>query len=547
MLALVLGIGLRAYHADSLGETVYEWEADGFVMALEGRGWDSINRVRPAGMGLTLDRLSSALGVTTLLEVRWVCVGLSILALMAALDLAVAASRVTGMTRRSIGRAMAWGTMAWAVHPTLVRSAVSPTPGVLLGGGLCLALAGLARCRGGSWVLGCVLFCLGCSLAVVVGGSVVALALSLGLLVYLVPVPRLPAALAAMLAVGLALGAGAMAQRGPAGMQREWLPDTAPAHSLLALTETPAIYPSDVSFHAEERELESFHRALSAVAAAPPVDLAVSLAARLGKHLAGPRRLTPLLLTAIDEPLGDEWLSARRGLGLFDVLMRGGLLLFALAVLGLTRRKEVMSSWPRAGIVVAALVLLLVGAATAVGPLALAALDLVLLGAAAAGVAGADPARPWTRRLAFGVGGTLLCTLLITGGVDDTPIDPWLQNIGHNQREGEQLALLMQHGGPTSLIDELRACHLLSRPQAPFLRRPRLAMAHALAATLIAPDSDDAVVALISSQAECGLYREAAMMAESAHTASPSGTEQSRRMELMLDWVVKEQRDAGLR
>jgi len=227
--------------------------------------------------------------------------------------------------------------------------------------------------------------------------------------------------------------------------------------------------------------------------------------------------------------------------------MRGGLLLFALAVLGLTRRKEVTSSWPRAAIAVAGLVLLIVGAATAVGPLALASLDLVLLGSAAAGVAAADPARPWTRRLAFMVGGTLLCTLLITGGVDDKPLDPWLQDMGHHQHEGEQVAVLLQHGGPSNLIDELRACHLLSRPQAPFLRRPRLAMAHALAATMFAPDNDDAVVALISSQAECGLYREAAMLAESAHSAAPSGTEQARRMELMLDWVVKEQRDAGLR
>lgn len=547
LLALVLGVGLRAAHAQSLSATVFEWEADGFVMALEGRSWDAVNRVRAPGLGLTLDRLGESLGMTTILEVRLLCVGLSLLALFAALDLALAASRITGMTRRSVGRALAWGTTVWAVHPTLVRSAVSPTPDLLVGAGLCLALAGLARCRRGSWLVGLPLFALGGALAVVVGGSVVALALVAGLIVYLLPVPRLPAALAAILAVAVALTAGALAQRGPAGMNREWLPDTAPAHSLLALVDAPRLDPSAVPFHAEARELGTLHRAFEALTDAPPLPTALALAKRLGRDLAGPRRLAPLLSAVTSDPLDESWTAARRGLGLFDLLLRGGLLLFAFAVLGLARIQEQRSSWPRAGIVVAALVLLIVGAATAVGPLALASLDLVLLGAAAAGVAGADPARPWTRRLAFIVGGTLLCTLLITGGVDDGPLDPWIETLGHAQKEGEQLALLMEHGGPTGLIGELRACHLLGRAQAPFLRRPQLAMSHALAATVFAPENDDAVVALLSSQAECGLFSAAAMLAEGAYRAAPPGTEQSRRMELMLDWVLKEQRDAGLR
>ncbi len=547
LLALVLGLGLRAGHAEAMASTALEWEADGFVAALEGRGWDAINRVRAPGIGLTMNRLGESLGLTTILEVRMLCVALSLLALLAALDLALAGSRITGMTRRSVGRTLAWGTTVWALHPTLIRSAVSPTPELLLGGALCLALAGWARCHRGAWILGLPLLALGSASAVVLGGSVVALALVAGLIVYLLPVPRLASALGALLAVGAALALGALAQRGPETLGREWLPDTAPAHSLLALADGRVLTPGEVQFHAEVRELDTMHRAYDAVASAPPLTLAFSLARRLGQDLLGPRRLAPLLQGIVDIPEDDSWLQARRAMGLFDVLLRGGLLLFAFAVLGLAKVKEVRSSWPRAGIVVAALILVLVGAATAVGPLTLASLDLVLLGAAAAGVAGADPSRPWTRRLAFAVGGTLLCTLLITGGVDDRPLDPWMQAMGHSQREGQLLALLLENGGPSSLEEELRACHFLGRAQAPFLRRPRLALLHALAATQFDPENDDAVVALIAAQAECGDYRDAAMLAESAYRAAPPGTEAARRMELMLDWVVKEQRDAGLR
>lgn len=547
LLALVLGLGLRAAHGEALKSTVFEWEADGFISAFEGRGWDAINRVRAPGVGLAMDRLGQALELTEIIHVRWLCVGLSLLMLLAALDLALAASRITGMTRRSVGRTLAWGTTVWAVHPTLIRSAVSPTPELLLGGSLCLLLAGLARCRNGSWLLGLPFFALGAAAAVVIGGSVAAFALVLGLLVFLVPVPRLGPALAGILCIGLAVAVGVFVQRGPERLDREWIPDTAPAHSLLSLTNGPVLTPGEVQFHAEERELDTLHRALESVTTAPPLELGLALASRLANDELGPRRLAPLLLSVSPEPDDENRLSARRGLGLFDLFLRGGLLLFALAVLGIARVKEVQSSWPRAGIVVAGLVFLIVGAATAVGPLAMAPLDLVLIGAAAAGVAGADPGRPWTRRLAFMVGGTLLCTLLITGGVDDRPLDPWIENLSHREQEGQLLAQAMQHGGPASYSSELHACHLLGRAQAPFLRRPWLARAHALQATRLSPESDDAVVALVSAQAECRQYREAASLAESAYRSSPSGSEQSRRMELILDWVVKEQRDAGLR
>lgn len=546
LLAILVGLALRLGHGATLDGWVGEWETDGFVMAYEGRPWDADNRVRAPGHGLLLGRLAESLPDGAQVSVRWLSVGLSLLALLAAFQLVASASRATGMGRRSVARGCAFVATLWAVHPTLIRAAVSPTPESLTGGALCLLVAGLCRLRVRPGLVGWLGLTVGAALSVLVGGSVVALALVIGLLVYLLPVPRVLPALGALSAVVLALAAGWFVQRGP-DPGRPVVPDTAPVHALLALTDTPPPHPNDAPIDADVRAVQTLERAGQALGHADPLALALELARRAGPDLLGPRRLVPLL-----RPGGLALFSGAEGvwvpnvLGLWDVFLRGGLLLFALAVVGMARRKQEHSSWPRAGLMVGLVSLVLLSVAGAVGPLAMAPVDLLLLGAAGGGMAAADPRRPWTRRLAFAVGGVLLCTFLITAGVEDQPLTSWTRQLTHHQDEGALLVDILDDGGPDSALARRRAATLLTWPGAPFLRRPTAALVHALEATKLDPEDGEAVELLIRAQAEVGDFAQAARLAEGAQAATQD-TFQAKTFELLLDWVLKEQRDARVR
>lgn len=532
---LVLGVGLRMAHASALEGRVHEWEADGFVQAWEGRPWGAWNRLRPPALGMLLNRANDLYDLPTAGAVRWACVGLSVLGLLAAFELARSLSRHTGLDRRSALQAASWAAAIWAVHPTLIRSAVSPTPELLVGPALCLVLSRLVARRTGGWVsLAGLALC--AALAVVAGGAIVLLAMLACVLVYLLPVPRLPVTLRALSVVAVAAGALWIVQRGP-DPTRTWLPDTAPMHSFMSLIDAPPPHPNDLPTNSDRRELLLADITRRALRDTPPTDVLREFGLRLRRDALGTARLEPLLTgTTLDAP---GW---QAGLGAFDLFLRGGLLLFACTVLGLLRRRERSSSLPRAGAVVGLLVYLVASVAGAVGPLSLAGFDLVLLGVAAGGVAGTSADRGWTRRLAFLVGGVLLCTFLYTAGMKVEPLSPWIDDAGQLQHEGAMLVDLLDRPEPENPVAELSIANLLMQPGAPLLRQPEAALTHSLQATHLLPTDDASLEVLIRAHVEAASYRDAARLAEAGLGVHPAGSMEAKRMELMLDWVRQEQR-----
>lgn len=553
--AVLLGLALRVGHAWELRDEAFEWEADGFVVAWEGRSLESWNRLRPPGLGLVMTGLREALGLETVLLVRLACVALSLLGLLAAVDLARALSRATGLGRRSLVGAAAFAALVWAVHPTLLRQAVTPTPELVVGPLACLALSRLVvfGARPGVWswlvlALAVVGVCLG-------GGLAVVLALMVGVLVDLLPVPRFSVAVAplALLLVGLA--AFGWIQSG-GGLQRPWLPDTAGLHSVAALLELDPPHPDDIPAAADRREILHLQALRRGVAGVDPWFAGRALFERIRRDALGPGRLEPLLAfkqapsgvllpevePAPPPPVSNDLLLA---LGYWDLFLRGGSVLFSLTVLGLMRRREHHSTLPRAAVTIAILLYGLLSVCFAIGPLSLSTVDLLLLGVAAGGVAGGDPRQLWLRRLAFAVGGILTCTLLYTAGLKLEPLSRWTAELSHVAREGRQLVRLLDTPDPGDVVAEVRIAELLMRPTSPLLRMPEAALTHALQATQLLPTHDDTLEVFVRAQVEAGNFRDAARGAEGGVALHPAGTLQAKRWELMLDWVRQEERMAA--
>ena len=299
VLALVaivaLGLVLRWRHAEALEGVVFEWEADGFISAWEGQPWGGWNRLRPPGVGWAYARVAEQYGLQTTHAIRLACIALSLVGLLAAWELGRSVSRRGRLGRRSLTRCAVWAGLVWAVHPTLIRSSVSPTPELLVGPALCLLLSALIarRERRGplAWALAVALV----ALASVVSGVVFLIAFAIGLIVYLIPVPRfsITAAGSAMLLAGVA--ALYAAQRGPEPGERVVLPDLAGVHSVMALAGIDPPHPNDLPAHADRRELLMLQTAQDGIARTPVLDLGTALLGRLLADVWGPARLQPLL------------------------------------------------------------------------------------------------------------------------------------------------------------------------------------------------------------------------------------------------------------
>jgi len=550
LLALAVGVVLRIGYAESPEVGVGEWEADGFVATWEGRSWGSLNRVRPPGLPFVLSQVGKVLPVKGLADVRLLSVGLSVLGLMAAWLCAGALAAVSGLKRRSMVRAAGWMTAVWAVQPTLLMSSISPTPELLTGLTACLLVACLAYGRSSPSGLSWLLTTLAAAAFLVCGGILAAVAVTLGVIVYLLPVPPAGRALVVLCALTVALATGWFVQRGPDG-ERPWAPDTAWAYSGRAMLGASGPHPNDIPTHADLRARQTIQTAFDAARDAGVGTIARLWGGRLVYQLLGARRLEPLALSAgrAFESAGDADASmeatsspAVLGLGLFDLFLRGGLLLFALTVIGLVGRGGSASSWPRAGVVVGALVWLLMLAVGAHGPLAVAPFDLLLLGVAGAGVVGADPAKAWTRRLAFAVGGVLLATFLWTAGWRDAPLDRWITDVGHGSGEGRYLVSVLQDGGPSEGQGQYSAAHFLSLWNTPLLRLPEPANRRAAEAwkQLISTERADAALELlVRTLVECQRYADAARLAADFHSSMGVG---DTRSSLLLHWVQDEQR-----
>jgi hypothetical protein len=532
---LAVGLALRLAHAEGLGDSVFEWEADGFVAGWEGWSWGHWNRMRPPGWSAAFAALVEWLSLPSVRMVRWLCVGLSLVGLLAALELARSVSARTGLGRRSMGSAAAWAAALWALHPTLIRSSVSPTPELLLAPALCLLAAGLVAARSGA--LGWFFALVAASLAVAVGGVVVLAGLVVGLVVYLLPVPPLaPAARALGLVVVAGVAFWAL-QRGPS-LDRPWVPDVAPVYGALAWLEAPDPHPNDVPSHADRAAMQRIEMLGDALRDAEPVPSLLALGRRVRDDVLGPARLEPLTSAVAASPPP----VVRTVLGWFDIFLRGGSLLFACTVLGLLRQREPTSSLPRAGVVVGLLALLLFASVGAVGPLVMAPFDLLLLGFAAGGVAGTSVSRAWTRRVAFGVGGVLLCTFLFTAGMRWVPLSPWIGTVGQLQTEGSLLVELLDTPDTGDADAEFRTANLMMQARSPFLRLPEAAMTHALQATRLAPTNGAILELMVRAQVENAQYRDAARLAESGLEIHVPGSFEAKRAALLLEWVHQEER-----
>ncbi len=542
VVALAVGLGLRAAYAFRPDIEVGAWEADGFVTAWVGRPWDALSRVRPPAFPIALSQAGRSLGLTSVADVRWLAIGFSVLGLLAAVVCAASVAAVSGLTRRSVLRAAAWMTGLWAIHPTLVLSSVSPTPEVLVGTTGCLFVAALVWVRGRPGVVSALAAAVAGGAFVSAGGVLAAAALVVGVVVYLMPVPPAGRALTVLAGLALALGLGWFVQRGP-DSERAWTPDTAWAYSWRAALGGAQPHPNDVPSDIDQRADQALAVAWDATTATDPLEVARVWGRRLAFDLMGPRRFRPAA-EALGLPVEEGALSGTRAFGVLDLFLRGGLLLFTLTVLGLLRRGAAASSWPRAGAVVGALVWLLLLAAGAVGPFALAPFDLVLLGVAGAGVVGGDPRKAWTRRLAFAVGGVLLVTLLWTAGWTDRALDRWLVDLDDQQSESRVVVGLLADGGPFSGEDRFRVANTMSIWNVPLLRMPEAARVHAAEAwkALAPTDAGEAATELlVRTLVECRQYVEAAQLAEGVRAASPPG---DRRADLLLHWVQDEERRA---
>ncbi|RKY17665.1 MAG: hypothetical protein DRQ55_15220 [Planctomycetota bacterium] len=534
---LALGLGLRWAHLQGLGDTVFEWEADGFVLGWEGWAWGDWNRMRPPGFGALLFALVEALGLSSIQALRGLCVALSLGGLLAAWELARVLSQRTGLKRRSLLAAGTWVTCLWALHPALIRSSVSPTPELLLAPALCLMLARLIACGDGpfAWALATGM----AAGAFALGGVTLLAATLVGLVVYLLPVPPLPAALRVIVLLGVAGAGFFVLQRGP-DASRVWVPDMAPTYSALALLETPPPHPNDVPTQADRAAVQRLTLLRRALPSADGVTTSLAFGRRLRDDLLGPTRLAPLG-SGLPAPPPPQALAA---LGWFDVFLRGGSLLFACAVVGLMKRRgSSASSLPRAGLVLAVLAFVVLQVFAAVGPLALVPVDLLLLGVAAGGVAGTAAGQAWTRRVAFAVGGVLLCSFLYTAGQRQLPLSDWIGTLGPpHQNQGAQLVELLDTPNPGDWHAELRIAQLLLQADTPLLRFPEAALAHAMQATRLQPTLDTTLQMLVRAQVENAQYRDAARLAEAGMELHPAGGFDHKAMELLLQWVRQEQR-----
>ncbi len=522
-----VGIGLRVGWALRLGEDVRAWEADGFVRALAAQGLGAWNRVFPALTGMLFREAGAAGGWTTVVELRLVSVAVSVAALVACLDLAVVVSRDTGLGLRSVGRSLRWVVLVWALHPTLIDAATRPTEELLLGGVGCIVLASIVRWGAGGGALRWVLLAASFGLALVAGGLLLALPLAVGVLVFLIPVPRMGSALPLLAAVAVAAGAwwyvGARGDGNglPPGPFR---PPSAPAYGAADLVGAPPPHPTRIPLDPDRREDSMFGL------------VAEAWGQRTVPWMVG-RMLDRVML---DQLAGAQFEAvplpsplSRTVLTLLDLFVRGGVILFAVAVSALLRPKT-ESAWPRGGVVAGLIVMALVSVAGAVRPGALAPFDLVVLGVAGGGMAGTGAGRrAGVRRFAFAVGGLLLCSLTLAPRLTGRPPRVWDGPPRQPNAQGADLVRLLAGDGPQDVVGQVQAANRLMEIESPFTRIPEAALEHALVATELAPTEDAVSELLVRAYVENQRLDEGKDFAET--WLASDGT--SRPARVTLDWL----------
>ncbi|HTE04562.1 MAG TPA: hypothetical protein VK824_00085, partial [Planctomycetota bacterium] len=200
-LGVLVGLALRiavAWHASGAGR---DWEADGFVRCWEPSAFAPASRMRPPLVPWLFHGLAQVLDARSVLGVRLLSVAVSLIGLAGALVLARAIALRRAPREPLCGPGACAVTWCWALLPTLVAGAASPTGDALLGGLLCLAAAAALALPARPGVLRAALLALALLLVLLAGGIVAACAVVAALLVFLAPLPPLRAAAPPLLAV----------------------------------------------------------------------------------------------------------------------------------------------------------------------------------------------------------------------------------------------------------------------------------------------------------------------------------------------------------
>ncbi len=541
LLGLAAGLALRYGYATQLAGWVADWEADAFLRAWEGRPWEALNRLRPPGADWLYHRIAEELGGTpSILTLRLASVGVSVAALIAAFDLALTMSRSSTIQRRSVLAALVFVTWIWALHPTLIAASVRPDRVVLLGGWLCFTVAGALRIHQEHFIVGWLQLAVGLTASVLTGGIIVAFAAGVGLIWSLLPVPRFAAMARVVSAFALAFGVAWFVQRGPlTEPPRPWLPDTAGMHSAMALVEAPFTMFDPAEIDPDARENARFDMLADAVENTPSIEVFRDVIDRWVGDFHGPLRF---------EGLPGSWPRpwSALAIALLEGLLRGGVLLFVVATLTSTPIAS-DSAWPRAGAIVAFILFGLLTTLTLTGPFDLAALDMLLVGMAGAGMAGTDPSRPGARRTFFLIGGALACTFPLIAWRADLPPSHWVLH-GH-ARQGEPAALVAQYDYLREVPDDVealqRATSYLMHYETPFVRLPEAALRRAWQQQDLAPDGSLAVDLVVRALLENGRIDEARDVATDSVLITNNNDASARKMLDHVDHVARLQRSRG--
>ncbi|MGQ0551968.1 MAG: hypothetical protein ACT4PU_01975 [Planctomycetota bacterium] len=477
-MAVGLGVALRLLWARQLGDNVAEWESEGFLRVLEQPDGVGSSHVRALGHDAWLSLLGSWFPGLSIAGLRLLAVGVSVLGLLVVLAAVAALSLGTRSRTRSMARAAVGVSLLWAVHPSLIASSVSfaPEATAALGASLllaCLALWHVSRVAGRSllWTgLAWAAVTVALAASWLLGGIVLAAAVLLGLLIYLLPVPPwrsgLPVLLAG-LAAAVLVGQFPRVLEIPTGR----LMDSAPVHSWAALLEispTPTNQgPSDVRL-AEQRQLASVTAALR------EADLGF-----LGRRFVERVVIDGLGPGRFGAQAGQFSASVALALGLFDMFLRGGLLLFAIASMGLWPAQRKSSSWPRAGVAIALVAWFLLSMLSATNPLSCVGFDLLLLTLAGVGLAAADRLGSGLQGASFALGGLLLVGVAVLAQVSGRPLSNFIVALGHDERAGAKLVADLAGAGPSEGPGHSDAAVRLIRRSTPFLRLPEAARRHA--------------------------------------------------------------------
>ena len=527
-LAGVLGAGLALRHAVGRQDALAaEWEADAFVWAWSGPQTRLLaSGCRPSGLQLVWELCGRLVGGPSVAGLRWAAIGLSLLSLVCAWDLMRTVRRWRKADAGTAGSASLSLLLGWAALPALIWAGPRLVPELVSGGAMCLVAAAVLRFRlrpgWATWLW----LSLSGALALAVGGAVVWVALTAGLLTYLVQLPRAPVALPLLLAWMLAIAAAVGLAR-VRDDSRPWRPDSGPAYALADLVDAPLLLNDHESLLAEVRA-DAVWRACGHALTERPATATAAALGRRGQALVSTSRFD-----GVPGPIAGL-------LGGLDAVATGVVLV--LAAMTLARPADGGGSrGARVAALVAAATWLIATIAGAAGPLALSGVLLVGLAVAVGGWSGSPAPAP---RAAAGLAGVLLLALAWPRPADDVPGGAaWLQQLTHVQGQGRQVVAQLVAGESRSAAESVQLSQLLMDSGAPFLRRPHRALESAREAARLDPDSDDTLWVLVRAETDCLHFDQAEDLASTVVDAEGVLTPPGR---MLGDWVRDKARRARL-